>query len=297
MLITNQTNQDYWFGPLHLAAGIGQTLTIDDSSATSLYLLSDDVADAVAYLQAQGKITVGSVTAGIPFPRATGMPDILHGDGVPEGLVYASYGSLYLRRDAMGPTALFTKTTGVSFNTGWVQISDGVIKPAKLTFSNTTAESDFFGTQGSGVTIPANYVEADSVVRVSFGVQILNNSGASDNFTLRAYLGATKWYDSGAVSLATSANPHLLVGEFCISMQNAMNAEWAEGWAALGSNNAATAGFGNPLSGAAPQDGVECSAALAVDLTQAETLRITGQWGTASNNSTVTTKRALVEVL
>jgi len=32
MLITNQTNSDYWFGPLHLPAGISQTLTVDDSS-------------------------------------------------------------------------------------------------------------------------------------------------------------------------------------------------------------------------------------------------------------------------
>jgi hypothetical protein len=74
VLITNETNQDYWFGPLHLPAGVNQTLTIDDSSATSLYLLNDEVADAVAYLQAQGKIQVSSVTAGIPFPRATGTP-------------------------------------------------------------------------------------------------------------------------------------------------------------------------------------------------------------------------------
>jgi hypothetical protein len=102
MLITNLTNQDYWFGPLHLPAGNGQTLTIDDSSATSLYLLDDSVADAVAFLQAQGKITVGSVTAGIPFPRATGVPDVLHGDGNPEGLVYAPYGSIYMRRTRWG---------------------------------------------------------------------------------------------------------------------------------------------------------------------------------------------------
>jgi hypothetical protein len=127
-----------------------QTLTIDDSSATSLYLLNDEVADAVAYLQAQGKIQVSSVTAGIPFPRATGTPGLLHGDGSPEGLVYAPYGSVYLRRDAMGPSALFSKTTSVAFNTGWVQVAVGAVKPAKLSFSNTATESDLFGTQGSG---------------------------------------------------------------------------------------------------------------------------------------------------
>ena len=47
MLVTNQTGQDYWFGPLHLTAGVGQTLTVDDTSATSLYLTNDVVADAL----------------------------------------------------------------------------------------------------------------------------------------------------------------------------------------------------------------------------------------------------------
>lgn len=31
MLVTNQTTQDYWFAPLHLAAGVGQQLTVDDT--------------------------------------------------------------------------------------------------------------------------------------------------------------------------------------------------------------------------------------------------------------------------
>jgi hypothetical protein len=46
MILTNQTGQDYWFGPLHLAAGIGQTLTVDDTTETSLYLSDDNVADS-----------------------------------------------------------------------------------------------------------------------------------------------------------------------------------------------------------------------------------------------------------
>jgi hypothetical protein len=55
MLVTNQTTQDYWFGPLHLAGGVGQTLTVDDTTATSLYLSNDDVADAINFLYAQGE--------------------------------------------------------------------------------------------------------------------------------------------------------------------------------------------------------------------------------------------------
>lgn len=63
MLVTNQTAQDYWFGPLHLAAGSGQTLTVDDTSATSLYLTDDAVADAIDNLYVAGKITVSSAAA------------------------------------------------------------------------------------------------------------------------------------------------------------------------------------------------------------------------------------------
>ena len=35
-----------------LAAGVGQTLTVDDTSATSLYLTDDGVADAINTLYA-----------------------------------------------------------------------------------------------------------------------------------------------------------------------------------------------------------------------------------------------------
>lgn len=118
MLVTNQTNNDYWFGPLHLDAGVGTTLTVDDTSDTSLYLTNDAVADALNNLYNTGKITVSD--AAQPFPRPTGVPQLLHGDGSPEGSVYAPQGSLYMRRDNTGSTSsLYAKTTGVTFNTGW----------------------------------------------------------------------------------------------------------------------------------------------------------------------------------
>lgn len=98
MLVTNTTTTDYWFGPLHLPGGVGQQIAVDDTSDTSLYLTDDTVADAINNLYPAGKITVTS--AADPFPRSTGTPTLLHGDGSPEGLVYAPQGSLYMRRDA-----------------------------------------------------------------------------------------------------------------------------------------------------------------------------------------------------
>jgi hypothetical protein len=117
MLVTNQTNADYWFGPLHLPAGVGMTLTVDDVNATSLYLTDDSVADSINTLYNSSKISVSNQAA--PFPRPTGVPQVLHGDGSPEGLVYAVQGSVYLRRDKMN---LFQKSSGAHFNTGWIRL-------------------------------------------------------------------------------------------------------------------------------------------------------------------------------
>lgn len=139
MLITNQTNQDYWFGPLHLAAGAGTaTLTVDDTTATSLYLADDSVADAINFLYAQtpAKITVSSAAA--PFPRPTGVPGLLHGDGSPEGLVYASEGTLYLRRDN---AQVYQKATMVHVNTGWTALGRAGRNQALLTGLGYTGET------------------------------------------------------------------------------------------------------------------------------------------------------------
>lgn len=123
MLVTNQTASDYWFGPLHLPAGIGQTLTVDDTSATSLYLTSDVVADAINNLYASGKITVSGQAD--PFPRPTGTPALLHGDGAPEGLLFAPQGSIYMRRDGSltNGGVIYVKLTGATLSTGWYDLS------------------------------------------------------------------------------------------------------------------------------------------------------------------------------
>ncbi len=124
MIATNQTAQDYWFGPLHLPGGVNQSLYVDDTSDTSLYLTDDGVADAINTLAAAAKITVSSEAQ--PFPRPTGSPEVLHGNGSPEGLTYAGQGSLYLNRSAgSGGYGVYTKTTGIHLNTGWVALSQG----------------------------------------------------------------------------------------------------------------------------------------------------------------------------
>jgi microcystin-dependent protein len=158
MLVTNQTNADYWFGPLHLPAGVDQQITVDDTSATSLYLTSDAVADAINNLTAAGKITV--TDAADPFPRPTGVPSLLHGDGVPEGLVYAPQGSIYARRDGTQTNGgvLYLKTTGITSNTGWIDLATAsgataALPPGTLTaFGGSTAPTGWLICDGSAIS-------------------------------------------------------------------------------------------------------------------------------------------------
>ena len=170
MLVTNQTANDYWFGPLHLAAGIGETLTVDDTTETSLYLTSDAVADAINNLYAAGKITVSGQAD--PFPRPTGVPQLLHGDGVPEGLVYAPQGSMYMRRDNTGASScLYVKTTGITISTGWFAVAAGLVTAPSGTivqYGGTTAPTDWLLCDGSAVS-RTDYADLFTAIGTAFG--------------------------------------------------------------------------------------------------------------------------------
>lgn len=177
MLVTNQTTQDYWFGPLHLPAGVGQTLTVDDTSETSLYLTDDTVADALNNLYLSGNITVSGAAS--PFPRPTGMPQVLHGDGSPEGLHYAPQGSVFMRRDGGDTWHLYVKTTAVTASTGWVALPGQEFDYAPITSSPAGITATTEAT--SETVIAGNDVYYDgSRVKVSFSVPKLSSSGSLD---------------------------------------------------------------------------------------------------------------------
>lgn len=176
MLITNQTAVDYWFGPLHLQAGDGSTLTVDDTTETSLYLGNDAVADAINNLAAAGKIQVTSAAA--PFPRPTGVPTLFHGDGSPEGGLFAPQGSVYMRRDQAG---MYVKTTAVTFESGWVLSGGGEWDykqaTADVTGINATTEG------GASTVITGNAVTFDGTrVKLEFfAPEIVNVGGTGTN--------------------------------------------------------------------------------------------------------------------
>lgn len=175
MLVTNQTTVDYWFGPLHLPAGVGQTLTVDDTSATSLYLTNDSVADAINNLAASGKITVSG--AADPFPRPTGTPMLLHGDGSPNGSVFAPQGSIWMRRDGTltnGGT-IYVKLTGATDNTHWYDLADALgiatVSPTGTVapYAAPAAPSGWLLCDGSAVS-RATYATLFGLISTTYGV-------------------------------------------------------------------------------------------------------------------------------
>lgn len=175
MLVTNQTTQDYWFGPLHLAAGVGSTLTVDDTSDTSIYLLDDAVADSLNSLYAAGSITVSGAAS--PFPRPTGTPEIVHGDGSPEGIQFASQGSLYLRRDGDDSWRLYVKNTGAAFSDGWLALPGQELDYAEIDSDVTGITATSEGT--SQTVIGGNDVYyTTSRVKVSFFIPEMTGVGS-----------------------------------------------------------------------------------------------------------------------
>jgi microcystin-dependent protein len=171
MRVTNQTPQDYYFGPLHLAAGSGSFIDVDDTSATSLYLTDDTVADAINTLSASGKVVVSNISTGVLFPRPTGQPEVLHGDGSPEGIVYAGQGSIYLRRDNSGGAQLYQKSTGIHLNIGWVALAGAVVTTptgAVQTYAAATAPTGWLICDGSAVS-RATYADLFGVISTTFG--------------------------------------------------------------------------------------------------------------------------------
>jgi hypothetical protein len=120
MTITNQTNNDYTFGPYHLPAGAGTSqVTIDTTTNASLYLTDDAFADIINALYGANPQAITVSNPPTPFPRVTGVPQLLHGDGTPEAVVFAPSGSLFMRRDNLLGFLLYGKSTGPSLSTGW----------------------------------------------------------------------------------------------------------------------------------------------------------------------------------
>ena len=161
-----------------------RTLTLDDFSDTSLYLLDDDVADMVNTLSIATKITVSANNT--PFPRPTGVPAVLHGDGSPEGKVFAPPGSIFMRRDNLGLTSpLYAKTTVVTLNTGWIPVFQGATANVKVASPTGTSSATQVMLGLAATITPA---ATGSVLFIISGVW-KNGTGAGNTMTYTLYTG------------------------------------------------------------------------------------------------------------
>lgn len=164
-------------------------------------MTDDAVADAINNLYASGKITVS--TAAAPFPRPTGMPSVLHGDGSPEGLHYAPQGSLYMRRDGGDAWHLYIKTTAVTVNTGWVAVPGQELDYAQITASPAGITATTEATSQTVVAGNAVYYDG-SRVKVSFFAPRLA-SAAAQTATFVVYRDSTVIGQVFAGSVNTTA--------------------------------------------------------------------------------------------
>lgn len=173
MLVNNQTSSDIYFGPLHLPAN-ATNFTVDDTTATSLYLTDDAVADALNNAYNAGKITVSGAVD--PFPRPTGVPQLVHGTGNPEGIVYAPQGSVYMRRDGLQTNGgvIYMKTTGVTLSTGWLDLATMSGATAAIPtgtvnqYAGSSAPTGWFICDGSAISRTI-YATLFAVVGTTYG--------------------------------------------------------------------------------------------------------------------------------
>jgi hypothetical protein len=300
MNITNNTNVDYWFGPMRLPAN--GSLMLDDTSDTSIYLLDDAVADQVNTLYQSGMIGVTSAAA--PFPRPTGVPSLLHGTGSPQGLVYAPQGSLYMRRDTSGgANAVYAKTTGVTTNTGWDSIASELIGAVTGTFDlvNSTAETSLISgvaaSSTTGFKIPANTLGVVGAIRLTLVSDYLNNSGANQTCTIRVKFGGTVFYGDAVGSIAASANRYPTPVNVVVVNLNATNSNLMQGFAPAWAGGAPTTGSVAGLIGPMTDRRIVTSAVQAIDTTADQYLDVTAVHGAANANLSIRRHAAYAEAL
>lgn len=247
MDVKNNTDHDFWFGPLLVPAN-ATDVVIDDTSATSLYLTNDAVADAINNLATLGSITV--TNAGPSYPRATGTPQVLHGDGSPEGLVYAGQGSIYMRRDSTGSNSLYTKTTGSTLATGWQLFTTGsgaapARKTTAKTVTDTVTDTDLLNGE---ISVAANALVTTGLLRLTAWGDWLTNTGSSTDlprFKLKLGSTPTVVLDTNVTGTAVATSGATRYGWRIIAeVMNlgAANSQWVTIGLEIGYARAATGG-------------------------------------------------------
>lgn len=191
-------------------------------------------------------------------------------------------------------------------DTDWTtEINDNwtALENAVTVLDRSTTDVDVVNTLSEtaihSVTIPANKLGTDKGVRLTILGDILNNSGANRNFTIKVKYGTTTLYeDTTATPLGADSARRAFFMSLTLSAKGATNSQLLCGLATISNRGAATTGTGKVdimtnLNGFC----LTLEGTAAEDSTSAQTLQVTITWPTAHSSLSWRKRYAVLESL
>lgn len=183
-------------------------------------------------------------------------------------------------------------------NLSWVT-RPVAVKSTEKDIVNTASVVDLLNGE---ITIPANYIGTNGVLRCRLIGDYLNNSGADRSLLLSVVLGATTlWSDTTGLIVASAAR-HDWIFEFDIGNQNSAAVQFMSGVFFLTYRGGATTGLGDLNALSPGLDGpmivpLGTSGTSAVDTTANQTLVVNAQHSTNNASLSIRLKYAAFEVV
>lgn len=153
---------------------------------------------------------------------------------------------------------------------------------ASVTIANTDVETTVFGSGIGSRVFPAGFLTAGRSIRIiALGFE---SSSGSPTIRIRIKLNSTTVLDSTAkVSSAGTNSEFRVTADLTVRSEGANGSIIGQGDFYESGNTGADADLVNTIP-------------TTIDTTVAQTLDVTVQWGTASNNNTITTTNVFIDV-
>lgn len=208
-------------------------------------------------------------------------------------------GDFYTPTGVLGTGSVGTAQIAANAVTA-IKIAAGVIDPTKLSFNparwldknttfaqvvNTLVETNLYS-----FSVPGGTLGTSGIIRHTLVGTYFNNSGGAVTFTWRAYYGGFQIFGSPGVSRASSAAAFSFGLVLYLVATGATNTQIIGGWF---DDEAASSGI--PAATATPL--LTIGASIGTDSTVAQTLRVTGQMGTAAATINISFNGAVTELL
>jgi hypothetical protein len=156
---------------------------------------------------------------------------------------------------------------------------------------NSAAEANIFS-----YVIPAGQLGDDRTLKLEMAGDLLNNSGASQSITFRVSVGGTLWADSTG-NIAASPNRRPWRWELNFSNLGAANQNYLSGLLLLGAAGGATTGLGDIGASGFREVPMASAGQLAINTTQAQTIAVFTQLGSANTAFDLRRFRAIATIL